>query len=90
MSWQPEGQWATGLASGEGNELKLAGRHHTSMKAALMALAFLCGCHSLLFLAHPAVWESWRDRSGWGKEESFGCHRPAQGLNVDLRTGGQG
>lgn len=62
-SWQPEGQWTTGLASGEGDELKLVGRHYASVEAALIiALAFLCGCHSLLLLAHPAV-------SGVGKLE---------------------
>lgn len=49
------GQWATGLASGEGRELKLAVGHHASVEAALiMALVFLFGGHNLLPLAHRA------------------------------------
>lgn len=47
------GQWATGLASGEGNELKLAEGHHACLEAALiMALVFLFGGHNLLLAAH--------------------------------------
>lgn len=92
MSWQPEGQRATGLASREGR-LKLAGGHHASMEAALiMALAFcVAATASCSWLTQLVLLrESWRDRSGLGKEEHSGCHGPAQGLNVGLRTGGRG
>lgn len=61
--WKPmasvleaRGQWATGVASREGSELKLADGHHASVEAALvMALVFLFGGHDLLLLAHRAV-----------------------------------
>lgn len=58
-------------------ELKLAGGHHASMEAALiMALAFLCvaATASCFWLAQPfLVWESWRDRSGWGRRRTLGA-----------------
>lgn len=60
-------------ASGEGDELKLAGRHHASVVVALIALALLHGCHGLLLWLTSLclVWESWRDRSGCGKAEQL-------------------
>lgn len=67
------GQWATGLASGDGNELMLADRHHASVEAALMV--FLFGGHDLLLLAHRAVPGVGKlEGQVWpGKEESFGA-----------------
>lgn len=36
------------------------------------------------------VWESWRDQSGWEEEEQLWTPQASPGLNVGLRTGGQG
>lgn len=46
--------------------------HHVGLTVALViTLAFLCCGHSLLPPPLPArlIQESWRDQSGWGKEQ---------------------